>query len=294
MPSQKEKSMTDSEMKLYQSEEDGKLIVYQTENKKDIEVYVAENTIWLTQSQIADLFVTTPQNVTIHIRNIFKDRELEKASTCKDFLQVQQEGNRQVSRVRQFYNLDIILSVGYRVKSVAATRFRIWATSVLHEFLLNGNIVHYRLNQLENKVLEHDNQIKTLVRTALPPTQGVFFDGQIFDAYVFAADLVKSAKESIVLIDNYVDESVLLLLSKRNVNVHARIITRKISPVLATDLAKHNQQYPPITIEESSRYHDRFLIIDATVYHIGASLKDLGKKLFAFSRLDIPTEMLVP
>ena len=119
-------------MKLYQSEEDGKLIVYQTENKKDIEVYVAENTIWLTQSQIADLFVTTPQNVTIHIRNIFKDRELEKASTCKDFLQIQQEGNRQVSRVRQFYNLDIILSVGYRVKSVAATRFRIWERSYSH------------------------------------------------------------------------------------------------------------------------------------------------------------------
>ena len=118
--------MTDSEMRLYQSEENGKLIVYQTENKKDIEVYVAENTIWLTQSQIADLFATTPQNVTIHIRNVFKDKELAKMSTCKDFLQVQQEGNRQVSRVRQFYNLDIILSVGYRVKSVAATRFRIW------------------------------------------------------------------------------------------------------------------------------------------------------------------------
>ena len=281
-----------TEVKICQSDDNSKHIVYQTENLKDIDVCVAENTIWLTQSQIAELFATTPQNVTIHIRNIFKDKELEKSATCKDFLQVQQEGNRQVNRLRQFYNLDMILSVGYRVRSVSATRFRIWATTILHEYILNGTPVHYRLNQLENKVQEHDNQIKTLVRTVLPPTQGIFFDGQIFDAYVFAADLVKAAKESIVLIDNYIDESVLLLLSKREVGVSARIITRQISQVLSADLAKHNQQYPPIAIEESPRYHDRFLIIDGTVYHIGASLKDLGKKLFAFSKLEVPAEWL--
>ena len=141
---------------------------------------------------------------------------------------------------------------------------------------------------------EHDRKIDFFVRTSLPPAQGVFFEGQIFDAYVFAADLIKSAKEHIVLIDNYIDESVLLLLSKRNAGVTAKIITRQISSVLATDLAKHNLQYPPIVIEESSRYHDRFLILDDAVYHIGASLKDLGKKLFAFSKLEILAELLAP
>ena len=281
-----------TEIKLSQPDNNSKHIVYQTDNLKDIDVCVAENTIWLTQSQIAELFATTPQNVTIHIRNIFKDKELEKDATCKDFLQVQKEGNRQVSRLRQFYNLDMILSVGYRIRSVAATRFRIWATAILHEYILNGTPVQYRLNQLENKVWEHDNQIRTLVQTALPPTQGVFFDGQIFDAYVFASGLIKTAKESIVLIDNYIDESVLLLLSKRKAEVSARIITRQVSQVLATDLSRYNQQYPPVTIEESPRYHDRFLIIDGTVYHIGASLKDLGKKLFAFSKMEVPAERL--
>ena len=198
-----------------------------------------------------------------------------------------------MSRLRQFYNLDMILSVGYRIRSVSATRFRIWATGILHGFLLNGHAFRYRLSQLEEKVADHDNQIKSLVQTALPPKQGVFFEGQIFDAYVFAADLIKSAKEHIVLIDNYIDESVLLLLSKRNAGVTAKIITRQILSVLSVDLAKHNQQYPPIIIEESPRYHDRFLILDDTVYHIGASLKDLGKKLFAFSKLEIPAELLL-
>ena len=286
--------MIDTEMKLYQSEDTNKLVIYRTENMKEIEVYVSENTIWLTQSQIAELFATTPQNVTIHIRNILKDNELEKSSTCKNFLQVRQEGHRQVSRLRQFYNLDMILSIGYRIRSVSATRFRIWATCILHGFLLNGHAFRYRLSQLEEKVADHDNQIKSLVQTALPPKQGVFFEGQIFDAYVFAADLIKSAKEHIVLIDNYIDESVLLLLSKRNAGVTAKIITRQISSVLATDLAKHNLQYPLIVIEESPHYHDRFLILDDEVYHIGASLKDLGKKLFAFSKLAISAEMLAP
>ena len=188
----------------------------------------------------------------------------------------------------------MVLSVGYRVKSVRGIEFRRWANSVLKDYIIRGYAVNQRIERLEQRVSEHDQKISFFVLTALPPTQGIFFDGQIFDAYVFAAELIKSAKESIVLIDNYIDESVLLLLSKRNAHVPARIITRKVSPVLATDLAKHNQQYPPIIIEESSRYHDRFLVIDVTVYHIGASLKDLGKKLFAFSRLDIPAEMLVP
>ena len=269
------------------------IILYQPDGSISLEVRVENETIWLTQKQMAQLYGTAVPAISKHIKNIFDSGELQAESTVSKMEIVQQEGNRSISRVTSIYNLDMIIAVGYRVNSHQATSFRIWATKVLKEYLYRGFAMYQRMDRIENQVNELSNQVQSLVRTALPPTQGVFFDGQIFDAYVFAADLVKSAKESIVLIDNYVDESVLLLLSKRNANVTARIITRKISPVLATDLAKHNQQYPPITVEESSRFHDRFLIIDATVYHIGASLKDLGKKLFAFSRLDIPAEMLV-
>ena len=270
------------------------IILYQPDGSISLEVRVENETIWLTQKQMAQLYGTAVPAISKHIKNIFDSGELQAEATVSKMEIVQQEGNRSISRVTSIYNLDMIIAVGYRVNSHQATSFRIWATKVLKEYLYRGFAMYQRMDRIENQVNELSNQVQSLVRTALPPTQGIFFDGQIFDAYVFAADLVKSAKENIVLIDNYVDESVLLLLSKRNVNVHARIITRKVSPVLAADLAKHNQQYPPIIIEESSRYHDRFLVIDGTVYHIGASLKDLGKKLFAFSRLDIPTEMLVP
>ena len=266
------------------------IILYQPDGSISLEVRVENETVWLNRQQMALLFDRDVKTIGKHINNALKE-ELEHFSVVANFATTARDGKTyQVD----YYNLDMVLSVGYRVKSVRGIEFRRWANSVLKDYIIRGYAVNQRIERLEQRVSEHDQKINFFVRTALPPTQGVFFDGQIFDAYVFAADLIKSAKESIVLIDNYVDESVLLLLSKRNAKVAARIITRKISPVLAADLAKHNQQYPPITIEESSRYHDRFLIIDATVYHIGASLKDLGKKLFAFSKLDIPTEMLVP
>ena len=198
----------------------------------------------------------------------------------------------------------MIIAVGYRVNSTNATHFRRWATSVLKEYLLKGfalkqqvialeNRIDRRLLRHENLLQDHQEKIDFFVRTSLPPVQGIFFDGQIFDAYVFASELIRSAKNSITLIDNYVNESVLLLLSKRDTGVAAQIITRQITQGFAADLARHNQQYPPVAVTKSPRFHDRFLIIDNTVYHIGASLKDLGKKLFAFSQMDIPAEWLV-
>ena len=200
----------------------------------------------------------------------------------------------------KYYNLDAILSVGYRVNSKNATLFRQWANKVLKEYLLKGHAVNQRLSNLENRVnskfLEHeqhlnriDSKIDFFVRTSLPPVEGVFYDGQIFDAYKFATDLIRSARQSILLVDNYVDESVLLMLSKRNAGVKADIYTQAVSRQLQLDLQKHNSQYPPISIHTYKKCHDRFLIIDGTdVWHIGSSLKDLGKKMFAFSRLDIP------
>ena len=193
----------------------------------------------------------------------------------------------------KLYSLDVIISVGYRVKSQRGTDFRKWANKVLKNYVIRGYAVNQRIERLEQRVNKTEEKIDFFVRTSLPPVEGVFFDGQIFDAHVFVSDLVKSAKKSIVLIDNYVDESVLLTLSKRNVSVTAKIITRPVSVQFQLDLSRHNSQYPPVEVEERLRYHDRFLIIDETVYHIGASLKDLGKKLFAFSKMEIPPEVIL-
>jgi hypothetical protein len=201
-------------------------------------------------------------------------------------------GKTQIRSVK-FYNLDAILSVGYRVNSINATLFRKWANSVLKEYILRGYAISQRFERLEYRVAETEKKIDFFVRTSLPPVEGVFYDGQIFDAYKFVADLIKTAKTSIVLIDNYVDESILTLLSKRESGVHAMIITRKVSESLQLDLTRHNAQYPPITIEEYPNIHDRFLIIDNDLYHIGASLKDLGKKLFAFSKMGLTNAVRV-
>ena len=194
------------------------------------------------------------------------------------------------------YNLDMILSIGYRVKSKRGVEFRKWANSILKDYLLRGYAINQRFERLEQRVAKTEEQIGFFVSTALPPVQGVFYYGQIFDAYTFVADLVRSARERIILIDNYVDDSVLKMLTKRNDGVSATIITRKISDALAVDHERHNQQYPPVNIQTSDRYHDRyhdrFLILDDTVYHLGASMKDLGKRLFAFSKLNIPADNL--
>ena len=272
------------------------IILYQPDDTISLEVRVEDETVWLTQAQMAKLFQKDRTVIGRHIKNIFDEGELKPTMVCAKIAHTTPHGalsGKWQNKELVIYNLDVIISVGYRVKSWRGTQFRIWATQTLKTYLLRGYAVNQRIEQLEQRVSEHDMKIDFFVRTSLPPAQGVFFEGQIFDAYVFAADLIKSAKEHIVLIDNYIDESVLLLLSKRNSGVTARILTRQISSVLAVDLAKHNQQYPPIVIEESSRYHDRFLIVDDAVYHIGASLKDLGKKLFAFSKLDIPVEWVV-
>ena len=264
------------------------IILYQPEGNISIEVRLEDEMVWLNRQQLALLFDRDVKTIGKHVNNALKE-ELKGFSVVANFATTARDGK---TYNVDYYNLDMVMSVGYRVKSNRGVEFRRWANSVLKDYILRGYAVNQRIERLEERVSEHDRQIKFFVSTALPPVQGVFYDGQIFDAYVFAADLIKTAKESIVLIDNYIDESVLLLLSKRNANVSARILTRQISQVLATDLSRHNKQYPPITIEESSRYHDRFLIIDGTVYHIGASLKDLGKKLFAFSKMEVPPEWL--
>ncbi len=262
------------------------IILYQPDNTLQLEVRLENDTVWLNRQQIAFLFDRDVKTIGKHINNALKE-ELSEIPTVANFATVQPEGNRYVTRNIEHYNLDVVLSVGYRVKSNRGIQFRVWANRVLKEYMLKGYTVNQRFEQIEQRLAENEKQIAFFVRTALPPVQGLFFEGQIFDAYAFVANLVKSAKKSIILIDNYVDESVLILLSKRDNKVSAEIFTAKITPQLRLDLKKHNAQYKPIAINVLKSSHDRFLIIDDEVYHIGASLKDLGKKLFAFSKMEI-------
>ena len=277
--------------------EKGEIILYQPDNSIELEVRIEAETVWLTQAQMAELFQKDRTVVTRHINNVFAEGELDQESNVH-FLHIPFS-----DRPVKLYSLDVIISVGYRVKSQRGTQFRRWANQVLKEYLLKGYAFNQQLLHLEeridNRLIKHERQIDELsekvdffVRTSLPPVEGVFYDGQIFDAYVFASNLIKSAKSSIVLIDNYVDESVLTTLSKRENNVSAKIVTKSISDQFQLDLNRHNSQYPQIDVEVRTDIHDRFLIIDDTVYHIGASLKDLGKKLFAFSKLGISPEVI--
>ena len=270
-------------------ENQGEIILYQPDSEVKLEVRLEDETVWLTQAQIVELFHSSKANISEHIKNIYEQEELDESATVRDFRTVRQEGKRQVVRTLTYYNLDAIISIGFRVNSKRGIQFRQWANSVLKEYLLKGYSVNRRLTELEHTVAEHSRKIDFFVRTSLPPVEGIFYDGQIFDAYKFATDLIRSARKSLLLIDNYVDESVLLMLSKRNKGVTADIYTQTVSHQLQLDLQKLGSQYPPIGLHTYKKCHDRFLIIDGTdVYHIGASLKDLGRKMFAFSKLEIP------
>lgn len=269
----------------------GEIILYQPDNEIKLEVRLEEETVWLTQEQIAILFGTKRPAITKHLNNIYNSGELEKESTCSILEHMGNDGKQKYAT--QFYNLDAILSVGYRVNSRNATLFRRWANRMLKEYLLKGYSINLRLTELEHTVAEHSRKIDFFVHTSLPPVEGIFYEGQIFDAYAFATDLIRSAKKSILLIDNYVDESILLMLSKRNQGVTADIYTQSVSNPLKLDLQKYNTQYEPIQIHTYKKSHDRFLIIDdRDIYHIGASLKDLGKKMFAFSKLNLPASAI--
>ena len=266
------------------------IILYQSDNAVELEVILENETIWLTQAQIAELFGTRRQAITKHLKNIFDSGELSENSVSSKMELTAKDGKNYLTN---FYNLDAILSVGYRVNSKNATQFRIWANKVLKDYLLKGYAVNQRIENLERRVSATEDKIDFFVKTALPPVQGIFYDGQIFDAYKFVADLVKSATKSIFLIDNYLDESVLILLSKRKENVKCQIFTNKISTQFKLDLEKFNAQYPPVEVKEFSKSHDRFLIIDETIFHIGASLKDLGKKWFAFSKINLDAKLMM-
>ncbi|HEY5590542.1 MAG TPA: RhuM family protein [Paludibacter sp.] len=276
------------------------IVIYQTDELTKVEVQIDNETVWLSQEQMASLFGRNRVAITQHIGNIFKEGELLKEVVCKDFLLTSHhgaiKGKNQLNKIK-LYNLDVIISVGYRVKSKQGTQFRIWANQVLKDYLLKGYSVNNRMNRIEDDLQtlnEKVGRIDLQINTALPPVQGIFFNGQIFDAYTFVADIVRSAKKSIDLIDNYVDDSVLVLLQKRAMGVSACIYTQNIGKQLKLDIEKYNAQYPSIEIKQFKKSHDRFFIIDNTeVYHIGASIKDLGKKWFAFTKIESFVQVIV-
>ena len=276
----------------------GEIVVYQPDEITKLEVRVQDETVWLTQEQIATIFNVGRPAVTKHINNIYSCRELDINSTCSILEHMGNDG-AQCYRVK-YFNLDVILSVGYRVNSKNAIAFRRWASCILKEYLLRGYSINSRINQIEEKfdrriteqdkrIEEHERKIDFFVRSSLPPVEGIFFEGQVFDAYSFVASLIRKARQRIVLIDNYIDDTVLTLLDKRGNGVNATIHTYRISKQLKLDIKKHNAQYAPITIKVFKKAHDRFLIIDDEVYLIGASLKDLGKKWFGFTLLEHTT-----
>ena len=274
------------------------IIVYEPDEMTRMNVYVKGDTVWLTQAQIAQLFGVGQPAISKHLKNIFASGELNMQSVHSILEYTASDGK---SYMTGFYNLDAILSVGYRVNSRNATVFRQWANRILREYLLKGYSFNARLLQLSSDIDqrlekqsrtleehsliidEHSKKIDFFIKTSLPPIEGIFYDGQIFDSYKFVCDLVKTARYRVVLLDNYIDESVFTLLDKRAEGVTAVVYTAKVTPQLQLDIQKHNSQYPPIIVRFFNNAHDRFLIIDDIVYHIGASIKDLGRKWFAFT-----------
>ena len=270
----------------------GEIVMYQIDDTIKLDVRLEDETVWLTQQQMAQLFSVKENTITYHIKEIYKSEELEQGGTTQKFRVVRKEGNRQVNRVLDFYNLDMIISVGYKVNSKRGVKFRQWAISVLKEYLLKGyaikqnlQVVHKQLELQDKRISNLEEKVDFFVRTSLPPVEGIFFNGQIFDAYTQIVDLIKRAQKSITLIDNYIDETTLVMLSKREPTVTATIYTHQLTQQQQLDLQRHNQQYSPVTVHTCQRNHDRFLIIDDTVYLFGASLKDAGKKLFAYIKM---------
>jgi hypothetical protein len=293
------------------------IVLYQPNEQMSLEVKLENETVWLNRQQLSILFDRDVKTIGKHINNALKEElypvvakstttgnDSTSNATVAKFAIVQKEGNREVIRQVEFYSLDVILSVGYRVKSSRGIEFRRWANQVLKDYMLKGYAINQQMLAMEERIgrqlQDHTIQIHNLqekvnffVRTSLPPHQGIFYDGQIFDAYTFINDRIREATTRIILIDNYIDDSVLTMLAKRADKVAATIYTKKPSAQLQLDIQKHNAQYPPIEFITFDRSHDRFLCIDETVYHLGASIKDLGKKWFAFNRMEMPTSELL-
>lgn len=275
-------------------------IVVYNDGELELKVSMKTETVWLNRTQLSELFGRDIKTIGKHINNVFKEKELDKISVVANFATTALDGK---TYNMEYYNLDVIISIGYRVKSQKGVRFRQWATKILKNYIQNGYVINAekitneRFINLENDVNILKSQMtefKSLVKNnKLQTTQGIFFDGQVYDSYKFVSDLIKTAKDEIILIDNYIDDTTLTLFSKIP-NIKVAIYTNVISKQLKQDFEKYSKQYDNITLKTFKDSHDRFLILDKKeIYHIGASIKDLGKKWFAFSKIDISANDLI-
>lgn len=287
-----------NEKEVLPATEKNEIIVYQPEGGEfHIEVRVENETVWLTQAQMAELFGTSRTNIVEHIGHIYEENELDLESTCRKFRQVQIEGSRRVKRQIPFYNLDMILSLGYRVKSAVATKFRRWANQVLKEHLLRGCSVNQRLvshenrlESLDSRVIYLEKQVDFFVKANLPPSEGLLPARAHWSGYEFAVQLVRSAKKELIIIDPYANDMVLSLMAKRAEGVNATIYSARITHAMREEETRLNRQFPTVHLENMREVHDRFVIVDEVVYHVGASFKDLGNQMTAFSVLNFITK----
>ncbi len=282
-------------------ENSGEIVLYQPDDSLSLEVKLENETVWLSQQQMATLFNTTKQNVSLHINNIFKEGELNKDSVVKESLTTAADGKKY--RIA-FYNLDVIISVGYRVKSLRGTQFRQWATAVLKDYLLKGYNINQRLvymeeridrriNSIESTLAEHQQKIDFFVKTNLPPIEQVFFNGQFFEARVLLEKLVKSAQKRVIIVDNYIDAATFDILDVRQQGVTADIYSGSLHTTLRN---AHNSAAGANPINEhiwTNPSHDRWLIIDDNLFHCGHSIKDMGKKLTAIMLMGTPPETIL-
>lgn len=280
------------------------IVLYQPDDTIQLEVRLQDETVWLSQQQMAELFDSTIPNVSMHIRNVYKEGELDKGATVKDFLIVQNEGGRQVTRRVQYYNLDVIISVGYRVKSKRGIQFRQWATRVLKEYMLQGHAVNqqllhleermdHRFHAIERRVEKTEEKIDFFVRTNVPPVEQVFFEGEFFGARVLLEKLIKTAQKRVIIIDAYVDAATFEMLDVRAGGVTAEIYSDSEYKSLR-DIHNATKGVQPVNTHKwSTPSHDRWLIIDDSLYHCGHSLKDMGKKLSAITLMGTTPEAIL-
>lgn len=309
-----EKIKENGDSRLLGNDNTGEIVLYQPEGEVRLEVRIENETVWLTQMQMAELFHATKQNVSLHIANIFKEGELTQNRTVKEYLTVQQEGKRSVSRKVLWYNLDVIISVGYRVKSIAGTRFRQWALSILKDYMLKGYAVNQRkmmtdlqiadrlheqqqlinnqsekLDNVDTRLTAVEKHIDFFVKAGQTPTSGILATGTRFDGFILISDLVKAAKRSITFIDPYATIDVLKFAAMRAKGVSATIYSARITPEFKEAEALHNKQYPGLELKTMRTVHDRFLLLDDIVYHLGASFKDMGNEMTAYIIMDSVT-----
>jgi len=289
----------------------GEIALYHIDDYVKLEVRLEDETVWLTQQQMVELFDSSKANISEHISNIYSLGELEQEATVRKFRIVRHEGTRLVNRNIDHYNLDVIISVGFRVNSIRGVRFRQWANKILRDYLLRGYSINQqlvaiqqqldvrfeeqniRISKLEESHKQVQGEVQVLTQKNILPQEKLFPTGCVFDSWNYVSNLVRSAKKRIILVDNFVDDRVLALLTKRADNVSATIHSR-FTIAFAQDLEKHNKQYKEINfVQLSKRNHDRFLIIDNVVYLLGASVKDMGTGLCAITKMELSPDVII-